>query len=252
MLTGAQYRTDPVQTMLRYGFGGLSPALGIAVEFTTGRTYQGEPVDIRWGRQWQERFVPLSIWDMLEAYYDEGLQGLAVVAIPTMTGYGVTSTELAKWHKDFEDYQAIPSSPLEAREKGFSSREEYRERFPKVDAKLFLVGETTTIKSLDAANWAVQFAEEDLGWSPLLVPGVKQRIKQYEERVKLGLPILDKPTPTDYLVGYFIQQDLERRWSIVPPELKEAMEIQPKPETLPKGFEGQKELPTRLEELFRR
>ncbi|MFA5377188.1 MAG: hypothetical protein WC455_15665 [Dehalococcoidia bacterium] len=118
---------------------------------------------------------------------------------------GLTSLEIdrpyqlsLKWKDDFKDYNAIPTDPMEVKAKSLVSREKYRENNPLIDAKLFIAGEVSTVRTDDAAKVVMQLVAENK-IDPKTIKGVEANLKAQEKLKSLGM-IDDNLTPTDTLV----------------------------------------------------
>jgi len=83
------------------------------------------------------------------------------------TGLNVRAQLGSMWDADFEEYLDIPSNINEvkakAREAGMypMTRELYRQRNPEVDAKLFIVGQVSSLASLRARQAALKLMQEN-------------------------------------------------------------------------------------------
>ena len=95
-LTG-DYKVDWQDSLLRYARSGANPAVGLFVDWRTGKTFTGERFNIK---EWQER-LPLAFQDIVDAFELKGggIEGViagAAVAPFVMVGIGVGAYEKAE------------------------------------------------------------------------------------------------------------------------------------------------------------
>jgi hypothetical protein len=95
-LTG-KYEVDWKESLLRYARSGANPAVGLFIDWRTGKTYTGEPFNIL---DWQNR-LPLAMQDIVDAFELKGggLVGAAWGAIVSpfvAGGIGVQSYDRAE------------------------------------------------------------------------------------------------------------------------------------------------------------
>jgi len=187
-VTGAEYKADPLNLIQTFIRGKASPLASLILDFWRGKNFIGEDVDVKNKRQWVERIAPFSLWDIYEAYTDDPATGLGIV-IPAMVGAGVQT--YPSYSKDFEEYNKIPSNELELEAAILKktvkySRSEYRERNPEIDAKLFISGQVTTVKTPKAAQEVLRLVQEEK-IKPSEISAVKAWQKEDEKRKELGL-----------------------------------------------------------------
>ncbi len=173
------------------------PIAGLITAMLEGKTFTGvkvAPTKEFAQQQLASFFVPMVMQDMYDAAKEHGLVGLAIAA-PASTGVGVLTYESlsSNWRKDLAEFDAIPTNENEREAKGIKvTRTQYRERHPDVDAKLFILGEVTSLQTTSAAIKAAQLIRENQV-DVAKIRGVQERTEGMKERQRLGLsPETDK------------------------------------------------------------
>ena len=139
----------------------LAPGASVLTEFWTGRDFLGEPVDMLNPEQWIKRMAPFTfanIWEVLDEDTPLGpIAGPSVTGALSFVGIGTASYPYVRpeWKKDMDTYQAIPTEAFElealrrkAAERGEPlplSREQFRQAYPEIEAKLFITGQVDSI-----------------------------------------------------------------------------------------------------------
>ena len=98
-VTGAEYDPnilDLVENLLR---SKAAPLASIIVDFTSGRNFIGEKVEVSDMKQWAERITPFAVQDIYEAYREDPTTAL-LIAIPAIVGAGV-QTYTGEWVENF-------------------------------------------------------------------------------------------------------------------------------------------------------
>ena len=98
-VTGAEYDPnilDLLQNLLR---SKAAPLASIIVDFTSGRNFIGEKVDVSDMEQWAERITPFAVQDIYEAYREDPVTAFQI-AIPAIVGAGV-QTYTGEWVENF-------------------------------------------------------------------------------------------------------------------------------------------------------
>jgi len=98
-VTGAEYKTDPLDLMQNLIRGKASPFASTILDFWKGKNFVGEEVDVANKKQWVERVAPFSIWDIYEAWQEDP-ETAATIAIPAIVGAGV-QTYTGEWRENF-------------------------------------------------------------------------------------------------------------------------------------------------------
>jgi hypothetical protein len=117
-----------------------------------------------------------------------GLPGLAIQA----SGANVRSVSWrTAWEDDFKEYLDIPSNAIELKaaqqkDKSVLSRTDYREKNPEIDAKLFLTGQTTTLRTTAGINITRKLIQEH-GIDPETIKGVQKWQDEQEQREETGI-----------------------------------------------------------------
>ena len=124
-----------------------------------------------------------------------------------------------EWKDDITEYNLIPSNPIEleaAIRAGTVKydRSEYRGRNPEVDAKLFISGQVTTVKTRKASDEVLRLVKENK-LKPEEISAVRAWQKEEEKRQELGLRD-ENITLTDELIqrllGITVRQAGESRY----------------------------------------
>ncbi len=98
-VTGAEYKTDPLDLIQNFIRGKASPLASTILDFWKGKNFVGEEVDVNNPKQWVERIAPFAVWDIYEAYQDDPAIGL-LAAVPAIVGAGV-QTYTGDWKDNF-------------------------------------------------------------------------------------------------------------------------------------------------------
>jgi hypothetical protein len=176
--TGEIVNVDPREATGYFLENKLSPSAATSLSLKRGKLRfdkEFTPFNILY-----ELLAPIPIGDVWDAIDDAGpLLGSALGAY-AVAGGGVQTFGFPDWQEDFKPYFKIPTDPLERRIKGTrGNREEYRKNNPEVDAKLWITGAVTTLKTDAAASYAKAFVQEH-GIDPTTIKAVKE----YQEKTK--------------------------------------------------------------------
>ena len=76
-----------------------SPLASTFLELKTGKDYFGDEIDLTDAEGWVERFAPFALWDIYEAWKDEGLKG-GFIGLPALVGMNV-QTYSGNWEDNF-------------------------------------------------------------------------------------------------------------------------------------------------------
>ncbi len=161
----------------------LSPAAAAAVDILTGKTFIGEELSTDGEtiqREAFNRFVPLFIQDVTEAMEEDGWMG-GVAASPGFFGWGITaypSRQFVEWTdaamiatgREFTRDEAINfrgefEEVMQSWEEFWTTprgrpREAFRRQNPEVDASLHFWGETSDVKTPEAAAIVQQLLDK--------------------------------------------------------------------------------------------
>ena len=162
-----------IATLGRFTRSKLAPATGEAINVWTGKNFVGQPITPK--GEAANLLVPLVVQDALDAAKEYGWLGGGGIGAVSATGIGAQTFKgtPAGWQKDLQPYNAIPTNneerlakyraatTPEERARYRLSRTDYRQRNPEVDAKLFIIGETTAFQSLGARRAAVRLMKEN-------------------------------------------------------------------------------------------
>lgn len=150
-------RGDIVKNFVR---SKLMPTVGFVYDVLEGRTFKGEDIELN-VEQAYERLAPMFWQDMAEAVESEGLVG-GFKALPGFLGVGVMTYDLPSW-PELEEYFNIKEDTViggEVVQTAAAKRTEYRINNPENEAKLFILGRFTTLKTPTARKFVLQIMEE--------------------------------------------------------------------------------------------
>lgn len=162
--TGQVMPADAVNVLGRFIESKAHPALGQLIAVKEGKTYVGEDMTVK---QYAKQWLPLMIQDIqdLVAGTTPAMAGAigtaAFFGVSTYNIPGVPSSVTKQFQDALDSYNAIPATAAEAKAKGYQSREAYREAHPDVDAKLFIAGVVTSLKTDNAKKIAVQLMKQN-------------------------------------------------------------------------------------------
>jgi hypothetical protein len=97
-VTGAEYPLDFQSLLENFLKSKEAPFVGLLNEYTTGKTYQGEKIDVQNVKQWADRFSPMSIQDIWDAIADKTTNVLSA-GILSFLGFGV-QTYTGDWKEN--------------------------------------------------------------------------------------------------------------------------------------------------------
>jgi hypothetical protein len=179
-----------------------SPITGSAIEFISGKDYQGQPVSP--GNTVKNWFTPSFV-----------SSGGVEPAAASFTGLSTAPVdkpyELSiKWKDEFTAYEAIPSNETDrlgklkaakttAEKAQYAySRTQYRQKNPQIEAKLFISGDVSTVSTATARAAVVKLIQDNK-IDPSTIKGITAN--QAENKKKADNGLQDKTiTQTDLLV----------------------------------------------------
>ncbi len=193
-LSGRGDNTPRLDVLLfRQAQSKTAPVTGTAIDIVRmmtdkqARDWQGRPLT------WRNI---ISNWITPSAYEPLISEGSIPGTLASLVGISTTPIdkpyELSQeWKNDFVSYNAIPSNDLDfkaALRDGTArySREQYRQRYPEVDAKLFIVGDVSTIKTSAAYSLVLKLVGENKINSSD-ISAVQEWQKAEQKRKDLGL-----------------------------------------------------------------
>jgi len=130
---------DRLQTIERFIENKKHPFIGIVLETLEGRDFRGKKIDNAAWETWVNRFAMLSLEDMWEAFEAEGFGG-GLVGSLGLVGAGILAYEIPTW-PEVTPYYALETS---------KERTVWRRLNPELDAKLFILGRFTTVRTVRA------------------------------------------------------------------------------------------------------
>lgn len=188
--TGEEFPIKPLESLTYFLRGSAAPLASIMMDFWTGKTFIGETVDVKNPKQWMDRLAPFMIQDVYNAFEEDGLPIAGIAFLPGAVGAGITTIPLSElssiWEDSLEEYDDIPSNPIEVKAKHILSRDQYRTRNPDIDAKLFILGRVSSVRTARAATVVEQIVR-DSGIDPKTIQAVQDWQEAEAERVKLGV-----------------------------------------------------------------
>jgi hypothetical protein len=176
--------------LLKFYRAQSSPAVSLSWDLLTGKDYIGDPTTddvLSMSETVAKRFM--YIWAQTIAFEGGTLIGRGQRGLAEFAGLRAyprnriwEATDL--WRPDLKAYMDIPTDPLERITKGISvGRSEYRQAHPEIDAKLWITGEVTTLKS-SAASSIVQELVKQYEIDPTDIKGVKKHQKAKVKQTK--------------------------------------------------------------------
>lgn len=194
-------------TVLRFFQSKDSPAVSLIADLLKGTDYAGNKLSDNVLDQVRNRILPLSLNDMIDAVVQEGaVQGIGLGALSAL-GVGVVTYDKQAAVRDLykdavQEYISIPSDDDERKAKKMPSKEDYRKTNPDIDAALFVIGETETVKTAKAADRVIQIIKEE-GLDPKEIKSVKAWQEDQAKKQELGVKDTNI-TATDRLMQYIL------------------------------------------------
>jgi len=185
-----EYMKNPI---IKFSRGLSSPAISFSWDLLTGKDYIGDPSRdglLSFSKTVAKNFMP--VWTQTVAFeggtpLDRAVRGVAEFA--GLRAYPRNRIwELSgEWKSDLETYFSIPTDPLDRRAEGIKhDRDSYRASHPDIDAKLFIIGDVTSLKKRRSATEVKRLVAE-YGIDPTQIKAVREYQKEQEKREKLGL-----------------------------------------------------------------
>ena len=159
------------------------------------RDFNGEP--ITWKNIAANWITPASAEPLIK----EGSLPASAAQFVGFNAYPVDMPyELSfKWRNDLKVYNNIPTDPIERKAKRIAlTREQYRERNPQVDAKLFITGQVSSLQSAAAVEYARQIIQTNQ-IDPGEIKGIAVRQKELAKARENNVYI-KQTTPVDSLI----------------------------------------------------
>ena len=98
-VTEMEYDVDFLTALTTFFRSKASPLASTLLEIKTGKDYFGDEIDLTDAKGWVERFAPFALWDIYEAWQEQGLKG-AMIALPAIVGLNVQSYS-GDWEDNF-------------------------------------------------------------------------------------------------------------------------------------------------------
>ena len=179
---------------LRFIRGNLSPAISTGVDLLTGRDFIGDSTRdglLSFSKTVGENFMP--IWVQTVALEGGSLADRALRGATEFTGGRAYPVNIiwklgGEWRSDLDAYYEIETTKEKREAKGQrQSRLDFRKRNPEIDAKLYITGRVTSLRSGSAKRAALRLLEENNVFA-FHVPA--EFIKEYED--DLGKDRIDR------------------------------------------------------------
>ena len=199
---GKEYKTNVLSAIWTFIRSSFAPLPTLVTDIIAKRTITNEPTNLLNPMQTLGRIFPFSIWDIVEAWNMIGPKAALAIAMPAELGAGVTILKYGDWHDNTQDYFSLPANDDEAKKLRQKTRVQYRKDNPIVDAELFILGETKTVQTPQAAREVLRLMKEK-NTLPSDIAVVGSTLNKYQEYADKGL-ILPRKTLTDQLVEQII------------------------------------------------
>lgn len=147
-ISGQTYEKNRMEMIEQFVRSKLMPSISFFYDLLEGRTFIGEKMDLDI-QQAYRRLTPMFAQDVADAINSEGLIG-GLIASPGALGIGIVSYDLPNWQELAEYFD------LETTEE----REAYRKANPENEAKLFILGRFTTLKTPRAKQHVLELMKE--------------------------------------------------------------------------------------------
>ena len=204
-----EYMKNPI---LKFGRGLASPVASTSWDLVTGKDFIGDPTRdglLSFTKTMAETVMP--IWTQTVAF--EGGTPMERVTRGSAEFFGMRAYprnllfELDReWKDELSDFNDIPTDPNKIGTKEYPiSRTRYRQRNPMTDAKLFILGDVTSLMSIHgtpSGSMAIPFVlslirEHDI--DPDDIRGIRDRKDDRAAAEEAGRRLT--PNPVDRLIG---------------------------------------------------
>jgi hypothetical protein len=185
-----EYMRNP---MIKFARGLSSPAVSGGWDLLTGKDFIGDPTTdgvLSFSETIAKRFM--FIWAQTAIFdggtpLDRTARGIAEFLGLRGSPRNRIFEVFDKWQPDLKEYLAIPTDPLERRAKQINvDREQYRKARPHVDARLWITGRVTSLKSGAAAAIVIQLVREN-SIDPNEIKAVKKYLELQKRMAQLGV-----------------------------------------------------------------
>lgn len=147
-ITGQTYEKNRMEIVQQFVRSKLMPTISIVYDLLEGRTYIGEEMKLD-AKQLYQRLAFMFVQDITDAIEAEGLVG-GLIAAPGALGIGIVSYDLPNW-PELEQYFKLKTT---------KERTAYRLNNPENEAKLFILGRFTTLKTPQARQHVLRLMQE--------------------------------------------------------------------------------------------
>jgi hypothetical protein len=179
--TGDVQRVDPTQRVGQFLETKLTPSASGIISAKRGKRYGG--AELTAATFFYDLLAPMPIGDVWEAIDDLGPIEGSLFGTAGVLGTGVQTFGMPDWKDDFKGYIKIPSDDIERQIKNIgTNRDEYRKTHPNVDAKLWITGQVTSLKSAVAVEVVKRLVREH-NIDPKDIKAVRERLK-LEKRMR--------------------------------------------------------------------
>lgn len=185
------YIKNPV---IKFGRAQTSPVLSTGWDLLSGRDFIGEPSRdglVSFTNTVGENFMP--IWVQSVALEGGTIQERATRGAAEFSGlraYPRNRLREARteWQSDIDTYLSISTDPLEREANRVRvDRTTFRTQNPTIDAKLFITGQVTSLKTIRAAS-IVRWLVDNQNINPTEIRAVQSYQEKRKQRQDLGLP----------------------------------------------------------------
>jgi len=180
----------PFAGLHRFATSKIAPAPRVAYDLLRNKDYYGQeirsgdfPINLLEGMEYALSGVaPLTAGSTYRTLREgAGLGSASEEAMSQFAGtnyipFDAVYDAKMRWDDDLEIYREIPSEEVKV-ERGGQTRLEYRDRNPEVDAKLFITGEVTVMRTRRATALAAKLIKEN-NVNPSDIRGIEAR-KEY-------------------------------------------------------------------------
>jgi hypothetical protein len=175
--TGQVREIDTIRSVGGLARSKLSPMASLLYDAKTGKTFTGETMSATEADQWLDRMLPFTLNDFREAVQDGGIRAAGKV-VPGIFGAGVLQYDLPRWpeldeYYEIEGYEISPGRDV----KTSALKLQYRRRNPLAEARLFVRGDITTLKTRAARGMVLEIMREH-SVNPRDVPGYEKVFKR--------------------------------------------------------------------------
>jgi hypothetical protein len=190
----------PFAGFYKFMFNKMNPAVRLVYDQVRNKDYFGKairngdfPVNILQGMEYTlEGVLPLTAGSVLEDVRRGETDRIPSDVISQFAGVNLNPIDKVydlqrEWQKDLDKYDAIPTDPIELKASKSISRSDYRIKYPEIDAKLFITGKVSSIKTQEAYTQVLKIMR-DGEIDPFEIKSVKNWYDEQIQRKEKGVP----------------------------------------------------------------